>query len=404
LSLADAENETLFPDGDVVVVAMSEGTLTTGAVVSTSVTVTRKDAEPVLLCASVAVHVTVVVPTAKVEPEAGEHDTPTEPSTLSLADAENDTFFPEGDVVVVEMFEGTLTAGGVVSTSVTVTWKEAEPVLLCPSVALQVTVVVPTAKVAPEAGEHDTPREPSTLSLADAENETLFPDGDVVVVAMSEGTLTTGAVVSTSVTVTWKEAEPVLLCASVALHVTVVVPIGNVAPEAGEHDAASEPSRLSLAEAENETLAPVPEVTCVPMSAGTVTTGGALSTRVTMTWNDSSSVPSALVTVHATVVVPTGKTSPEPWSHVGVVDGSLLETVNETVSPAADVVLTEISDGTVSTGTSADTGAACQAAAASEIATATTPTVKPPTRCPRCQSDCPVRSRAAFLTELRPTG
>ena len=46
----------------------------------------------------------------------------------------------------------------------------------------------------------------------------------------SAGGVTTGAVVS--VTVTVKVAVPVLPCASVAEHVTVVTPTGNVSPEA----------------------------------------------------------------------------------------------------------------------------------------------------------------------------
>ena len=76
---------TVFPEAVVVVVVMSEGTVTTGAVVSTSVTVTLKEAEPVLPCASVALQVTVVVPTVKFAPDAGEHDGVTGPSTVSLA-------------------------------------------------------------------------------------------------------------------------------------------------------------------------------------------------------------------------------------------------------------------------------------------------------------------------------
>ena len=46
--------------------------------------------------------------------------------------------------------------------------------------------------------------------------------------------VTAGAVVSLTVTV--KLALDVLLCVSVALQLTVVVPIGNVAPEAGLHE------------------------------------------------------------------------------------------------------------------------------------------------------------------------
>lgn len=51
------------------------------------VTVTLKLAEPELLCASVAVQVTVVGPKTNNEPDAGEQLTATEPSTKSLAEA-----------------------------------------------------------------------------------------------------------------------------------------------------------------------------------------------------------------------------------------------------------------------------------------------------------------------------
>jgi hypothetical protein len=56
-----------------------------------------------------------------------------------------------------------------------------------------------------------------------------------------------------------------------------------LAPEPGEHDAATEPSRLSLADAEKVTLVPEPTVVVVEMSPGTVMTGGVVSTRVTVT-------------------------------------------------------------------------------------------------------------------------
>jgi hypothetical protein len=50
--------------------------------------------------------------------------------------------------------------------SVTVTVKVQVPVLGTVSVAVQVTVVTPLAKVEPEAGTHVTVRAPSQLSVA----------------------------------------------------------------------------------------------------------------------------------------------------------------------------------------------------------------------------------------------
>src|ERR1022692_306967 len=306
---------------------MSEGTVTTGAVVSTSVTVTLKDLEPVLPCASVALQVTVVVPSVKFVPEAGEQGGVMAPSMLSVAVAAGEgTVFPEAVVVVVVMSEGTVTTGAVVSTSVTVTLKDLEPVLPCASVALQVTVVVPSVKFVPEAGEQGGVMAPSMLSVAVAAGEgTVFPEAVVVVVVMSEGTVTTGAVVSTSVTVTLKDLEPVLPCASVALQVTVVVPSVKLAPEAGVQLGGMGPSMLSLADAVKVTVFPEATVVVVVMSAGTVTTGAVVSTSVTVTLKDLEPVlPCASVALQVTVVVPSVKFVPEAGEQVGVMAPSML--------------------------------------------------------------------------------
>jgi hypothetical protein len=61
-------------------------------------------------------------------------------------------------------FVGTVTAGPVVS--VTVTVKEAAPLLALVSVAVQVTVVAPSGNVDPLAGVQVTARGPSTRSVA----------------------------------------------------------------------------------------------------------------------------------------------------------------------------------------------------------------------------------------------
>ena len=80
------------------------------------------------------------------------------------------------------MFAGTVTTGGVVSW--TVTENDPEPVLPCTSVAVQVTVVVPTGNVLPDGGKHEGVIEPSTMSDADAANVTTAPDEPVAGVVM----------------------------------------------------------------------------------------------------------------------------------------------------------------------------------------------------------------------------
>lgn len=144
---------------------MLAGTVTLGAVVST--TDTLKLALPVLPCASVAEQVTVVVASrAKVEPERGEQVGAITPSTRSLAVAVKVTAAPEGPVASAVMLAGTVTVGGVVSTTVTV--KLPEAMLPAASEAEQLTVVAPRPKVEPEAGEQFTATEPLTRSLAEA--------------------------------------------------------------------------------------------------------------------------------------------------------------------------------------------------------------------------------------------
>ncbi len=71
---------------------------------------------------------TWVVPNGKIEPEAGEQLTATEPSTRSVAEAEKSTVAPEALVASTVISAGRFKAGAVVST--TVILKLAVPVLL----------------------------------------------------------------------------------------------------------------------------------------------------------------------------------------------------------------------------------------------------------------------------------
>ena len=74
---------TTAPEAAVASAVMSAWVSTAGAVVSR--TVTLKVLVPVLWWASVAEQVTVVLPSGKVEPEAGAHVTASVPSTASVA-------------------------------------------------------------------------------------------------------------------------------------------------------------------------------------------------------------------------------------------------------------------------------------------------------------------------------
>src|SRR5574342_452152 len=75
-----------------------------------------------------------------------------------------------------------------------------EPVFADESVAEQLTVVTPNGNVEPDAGTHVGVIAPSTSSTADALKTTVAPDPLVASSIISEGTVTTGAVVSGAAT------------------------------------------------------------------------------------------------------------------------------------------------------------------------------------------------------------
>ena len=111
---------------------------------------TVNEHEAVLPEASVAVQVTVVVPTGKADPEGGTQTTVT-PGQLSDAVGAKVTgvLFAGGQVAAAAtaMLAGQVIVGGWVSFTLTVN------VQLGPADELHVTVVVPTGKNEPEAGE-----------------------------------------------------------------------------------------------------------------------------------------------------------------------------------------------------------------------------------------------------------
>jgi hypothetical protein len=115
----------------------------------------------VLPDASVAVQVTVVVPTGNGVPDGGTHATVT-PGQLSVATGGGNV--PTAEVAIGQVAgatavcgPGQVIVGACVSTTVIVNVQ----VLTGGPVAVQVTVVVPTGKVLPEGGTHVTvPQDP----------------------------------------------------------------------------------------------------------------------------------------------------------------------------------------------------------------------------------------------------
>jgi hypothetical protein len=117
------------------------------------------------------------------------------------------------------------------------------------SVTEHVTMFTPTAKNDPDAGEHTGAPTPGQLSETTGAAKVTIAPGVVPIIvdagtAMFAGQVIDGAWVSLTVTV--KVQVPVFAEASVAVHVTVVVPFGNVEPEAGTH-ATVAPGQLSEA-------------------------------------------------------------------------------------------------------------------------------------------------------------
>ena len=146
---------TVAPDELEAVAFMLDGTLErVGAVVSRTVT-SKVWALDSLFDASVALQLTVVVPSAKVVPEAGVQFMAGFGSTASCALIwlAKLTVAPLALVASTDMgLLGTVSCGAVVSLTVTVKLplSERPP----ESVTEQLTVVVPTGKVLPEAGAH----------------------------------------------------------------------------------------------------------------------------------------------------------------------------------------------------------------------------------------------------------
>jgi hypothetical protein len=271
LSIADDENVTAAPACDVASATMFRGTVTTGAVVSTSATLTAKLALPMFPLVSAAVHVTVVVPTANGEPLAGLQLGVIAPSTLSVAVAANIPIAtPPSTFVVRFRGPGTTTIGAVSSISVTVTGSVAPPVLPEASVEEHETIVVPTPNWDPDAGEHVIAGAASTSSLTVAVYVTASPAGSFVLTFEGPLMLTVGEVVSLTVT---RKLPALEFVPSLALQFTVVVPRTNVEPDAGVQFTEGDPATASAAEAEKATTAPSAPAAGCTMFPGSVSTG-----------------------------------------------------------------------------------------------------------------------------------
>ena len=187
-SLPIALNVTAAPAALVAGVVMFAGGANVGALL---VTVTENEVVALSPPLSVTVQLTVVVPTAKVEPDTGTHAAGSAPSSTSVPDTAKVAAAPRADVAGVVMSAGGASAGGLFTT---VTVNDLDTLRPPESVTEHETVVVPIAKVAPDAGEHDGVRGPSPASFAVAVKFTAAPAALVANVVRFSGTVNSGGV------------------------------------------------------------------------------------------------------------------------------------------------------------------------------------------------------------------
>ena len=166
--------------------------------------------------------------------------------------------------------------------SSTVTVNAASDVLPAASVAMQVTVVVPSGNIDPLGGvQVNDCTKPELSPASTSKSTTAFP------IAEAETTMGAGTVVKTggvsSITSISNWAIEELPAASVAVHVTSVTPIGSAEPDGGTQSTVTAPVALSLAVATYGTtaLSAVDRAGTLKF-AGRSSTGGVPSTTLTV--------------------------------------------------------------------------------------------------------------------------
>jgi hypothetical protein len=272
-SVAVVENVTTAPLAPVHSRERLPEQVIAGGVVSR--TVTTNEQLDVFDAASVAVHTTVALPKPNVLPDAGKHATAGAESHASVAVVVNVTAAPLGLVHSRTRLPEHVIAGGVVSTTVTVNVQLAA--FDESSVAVQLTVVAPRGKVLPDAGAHEIVGVESHTSVALVVYVTDAPLGLVHSrIKFGEHVIAGGVV---SCTLIANEHDDELPVASVAVQLTLAVPIANVLPDAGAHTTTGLGSHVSVAVVEYVTAAPLGLVHSRSRLGEHVITGGVESTR-----------------------------------------------------------------------------------------------------------------------------
>lgn len=143
------------------------------------------------------------------------------------------------------------------------------------------------------------------VSPGQCEPESVSETGESSVVNSDKG-----FAIGVVLTVTVKLQRAVLPEVSVAMQLTVVMPLGKVAPEGGLQDAMTS-AQLSLALTVNRTrCSQAPAAAVTVMFAGQVIIGGSLSRTVTVKLQVAEP-PKVSIATQFTGVVPRGKAEPE---------------------------------------------------------------------------------------------
>src|SRR5688572_5450170 len=228
--------------------------------------------------ASMAVHATTLVPIGNAQPLGGSQTTST-PGQLSVALGSKVTTALHRPASALRTTLLAHNRSGL-SRSSTSTLNPQLTVLLLTSVAVQPTSVVPRGKRVPEGGTHTTVAPAQSSATLGAKFTTASQRPRSVPATMLLGHTSIGG--SMSCTVTVKEQLCVFVVASVAVHVTVVIPIEKREPLAGTQTTIT-PGQLSVAVALNvATASHCPAVVNNSKACGQVITGRSRSTTVTV--------------------------------------------------------------------------------------------------------------------------
>ena len=264
-----------------------------------------------------AVHVTVLVPTAKIEPLGGSHITAAPQLSVAVVTNSTPRSHRPGAVFAITFVEQTSRG---FSRSCTVTVKLQFTLLLFASTAVQFTGVIPRANLFPDGGTQVTVVPVQVSDNVGTKAATASQRPDSVAITMFVGQVSAGGSLSRTVTV--NEHVSVLPLRSVAVHVTVFTPVANRDPLGGAHAMVALPQLSFALAAKVATASQFPADVNSSCAAGQVIAGFSRSCTVTVKLHRFV-LPLASVATQFTVVTPDVKAAPEGGVQTTVVPAQL---------------------------------------------------------------------------------